>query len=320
VRLRFARPDEVDDVMASDDEEIGDQATVTALPERLRAHEAGSGFCKRRRKLVLPLAPAHARRVASERSDPHAAEPLLARLTAPPASELDRVAVADAFCGQGGRERLAVELRIAPRAWIPTHVDERFCSCLPQGFDQLVAGTGSVADGQDAHGKPIEGSRRIVVAMRLTLSAALIVLSLAAAGCGSDSDEAATTSGSGAGQAIEIGETEFALDPSSVQVDQTGTVTFRVTNNGAVDHALEVDGQGIEEETDTIEPGGSAELTVDLTTEGSYELYCPIGDHREQGMEGELVVGSASAGGGTGTMEDEDDGSTTSDDNGGYGY
>ena len=56
--------------------------------------------------------------------------------------------------------------------------------------------------------------------------------------------------------------------------------------------------------------------------EGSYELYCPIGDHRDQGMEGELVVGVAGAGGGTGgrdearTSEDEDDGSTTS----GTGY
>jgi uncharacterized cupredoxin-like copper-binding protein len=102
-------------------------------------------------------------------------------------------------------------------------------------------------------------------------------------------------------------------------VDQTGTVTFRVTNNGAIAHALEVDGQGIEEETETIDPGESAELTVDLTEEGSYELYCPIGDHRDQGMEGELIVGAGAGGAGTGTTDDEDDGATTEDD-GGYGY
>jgi uncharacterized cupredoxin-like copper-binding protein len=323
--MRFAFPgsDEVDDGMVSDGQEIGDQATVAALPERFRAHEAGSGFCKRRLKRVLPIAPADARRVASERSDPDAAEPLFAGFTTPPAAELDRMPVADAFCGQRGRERHAVELWIAPRARIPTHIDERLRARLPQGLDQLVGGTGSVADGQDAHGKPIEESGRILLAMPLALSAALIFVSLTAAGCGSDSDEAARTSGSGTGQTIEIGETEFALDPSSVQVDQTGTVAFRVTNNGAIDHALEVDGQGIEEETDTIQPGKSAELTVDLMREGSYELYCPIGDHREQGMEGELIVGSASGGGGTGTMEDEDedDGTTTSgDETGGYGY
>jgi uncharacterized cupredoxin-like copper-binding protein len=158
--------------------------------------------------------------------------------------------------------------------------------------------------------------------MRLALSAASIFAALALIGCGSGSDEAATDgSTTTGGQAIEISETEFALDPSSVQVDETGTVTFRVTNDGAIAHALEVDGDDFEEETDTIEPGESAELTVDLGQEGSYELYCPIDDHREQGMEGELVVGSAGAGG-TGTMDDddEDDDGETSTEGGGSGY
>ena len=162
--------------------------------------------------------------------------------------------------------------------------------------------------------------------MRLALSAASIFAALALTGCGSGSDEAATTDGGATtgGQTVEISETEFALDPSSVQVDETGTVTFRVTNDGAIAHALEVDGDDFEEETGTIEPGESAELTVDLSQEGSYELYCPIGDHREQGMEGELVVGSAGAGG-TGTMgdddedDDDDDGEGTSE-SGGSGY
>lgn len=157
--------------------------------------------------------------------------------------------------------------------------------------------------------------------MRLALSAASIFAALALTGCGSGSDEAATTDGGATtgGQTIEISETEFALDPSSVQVDETGTVTFRVTNDGAIAHALEVDGDDFEEETGTIEPGESAELTVDLSQEGSYELYCPIGDHREQGMEGELVVGSAGAGG-TGTMDDDDDDDGTSTEGGGSGY
>jgi plastocyanin len=155
--------------------------------------------------------------------------------------------------------------------------------------------------------------------MRFVLPIALLV-PLALVACGSDSEEAVPTGPASAGQTIEIGETEFALDPANVQMDETGTVTFRVTNNGGIPHALEVDGQGIEEETETIEPGASAELTIDLSREGSYELYCPIDDHRDQGMEGELTVGAAGAGAGTGTDEDEDEddggGSTTS----GTGY
>ena len=67
-----------------------------------------------------------------------------------------------------------------------------------------------------------------------------------------------------------------------MQVAETGTVTFRVTNDGGIPPALEVDGQGVEDETETIQPGESAELTVELTQEGSYELYCPIGNHRDR--------------------------------------
>jgi uncharacterized cupredoxin-like copper-binding protein len=159
-------------------------------------------------------------------------------------------------------------------------------------------------------GNPIELASRIVQGMRLGLLIGLALAATVLTACGSDSNEAATTGAAGGGQTVAISETEFALDPSSVQVDTAGTVTFRVTNDGGADHALEVDGEGIEEETGTIRPGESAELTVELK-EGSYELYCPIGNHRDQGMEGTLTVGAGGAGAGTGTMEDEDEGSTT---------
>jgi uncharacterized cupredoxin-like copper-binding protein len=149
--------------------------------------------------------------------------------------------------------------------------------------------------------------------MRIVLLGLFAVLALAA--CGSSSSESGTTGQAAAGQAISISETEFKLDPSSAQVDQAGTVTFRVTNDGTVDHALEVEGQGVEEETETIKPGESAELTVDLSKDGSYEIYCPIDGHRDSGMEGDVTVGAAMGGGSTGTTEDE--GSTTS--GGGYG-
>ena len=86
-------------------------------------------------------------------------------------------------------------------------------------------------------------------------------------------------------------------------------------NEGEFPHALEIEGRGIEEETDEIDGGETTELTVDLEP-GEYELYCPVGDHREQGMEGTLVVGGAV--GGSGTMTDEPD-ETETEGSGGYG-
>jgi uncharacterized cupredoxin-like copper-binding protein len=96
---------------------------------------------------------------------------------------------------------------------------------------------------------------------------------------------------------IQVKETEFKLQPSEITLDKPGTYVFRAVNSGDTDHALEIEGEGIEEETEVIEPGQSAELRVTLKA-GSYELYCPVDGHAEQGMEGKLTVKEGSAGSG----------------------
>jgi uncharacterized cupredoxin-like copper-binding protein len=135
----------------------------------------------------------------------------------------------------------------------------------------------------------------------LAILAAVFVI-LPGCGGGGESEEPAA-----GGPSVDVRATEFAFDPSPLTLDAAETVTFRVTNDGSVDHALEVEGNGLEEETETIAPGGSAELTVTLE-DGTYEVYCPIGNHREQGMETTLTVGAGGTGTGTTTGEDEDEG------------
>src|SRR2546421_9150466 len=128
--------------------------------------------------------------------------------------------------------------------------------------------------------------RRIVV----LLPAALF---LAACG-GGGSNTAASSAG---GQTIQISEKEFSLTPSSVSVAKAGTYEFQVTNNGSIPHALEVEGNGVEEKTGTIAPGSSMTLRVTLSKTGSYDMYCPIDGHRAQGMKGSVAVGGASGSG-----------------------
>ena len=53
-------------------------------------------------------------------------------------------------------------------------------------------------------------------------------------------------------------------------------------------HAVEVEGNGVEEESETV-TGGETELSVDLEP-GTYTYYCPVGKHRQEGMEGTLTV------------------------------
>lgn len=112
---------------------------------------------------------------------------------------------------------------------------------------------------------------------------------LLVAGCGGDDDEETTPTTTASAETFTISETDFALSPSTVTIDAPGTYTFEATNDGDTDHALEIEGNGVEEETDTIGPGESASVTVDLEP-GTYEMYCPIDGHRDQGMEGEISV------------------------------
>jgi uncharacterized cupredoxin-like copper-binding protein len=115
-------------------------------------------------------------------------------------------------------------------------------------------------------------------------------------------------------QTIQVSEKEYSLTPAAITVTGTGTYEFNVTNNGKIAHALELEGNGVEEKTGDIQPGAAATLRVTLDKDGSYELYCPIDGHRSQGMHATVNVGSGSGSGGTTT---DDAGTTTS---GGYGY
>lgn len=141
----------------------------------------------------------------------------------------------------------------------------------------------------------------------LTYTCVLFVFPLALLACGSDDDGEEAS-----GQQVDVSATEFSFNPSDLKLDAAGTYTFHLTNAGEFEHALEIDGQGIEEETSVIGGGESADVTVELA-EGEYEIYCPVGNHREMGMEGTLVVGAGGAGAGTGSDTTEDDTKTDDD-------
>ena len=105
----------------------------------------------------------------------------------------------------------------------------------------------------------------------------LLLLSLALGlvpACGGDdatSDETSSPSGSGAD--VNVSLSEYTIDPSAIAVDP-GSYTFHVVNDGSTVHALEVEGPNGEVETEHLEPGESADLTVDLQGDGEFEMYC----------------------------------------------
>jgi uncharacterized cupredoxin-like copper-binding protein len=117
----------------------------------------------------------------------------------------------------------------------------------------------------------------------------LVVLALAA--CGGNDDEGSTTAAapaaSGATQTVSL--VDYALEPKTIRIDKPGTYTFEAMNNGQTEHALEIEGNGVEEETETLAPGAKGTITVELKM-GEYEMYCPIDSHRDRGMDGSIDV------------------------------
>jgi uncharacterized cupredoxin-like copper-binding protein len=138
-----------------------------------------------------------------------------------------------------------------------------------------------------------------VLVVRKSLALFAIVIPLVLAACGGDDDSSSTSASSdtessttvsagGSGDTLDFSETEFKIDPADPTA-KAGNVTFNVTNDGQTVHNLEVEGNGVEEVTDDLQPGDNGVLSVDLQP-GTYEIYCSIDSHREQGMEGELTV------------------------------
>jgi uncharacterized cupredoxin-like copper-binding protein len=159
--------------------------------------------------------------------------------------------------------------------------------------------------------------------MRFLLVIGLASGALTLAGCGSGSSSETTQAstsggGGGGGKTIAVSAKEFSFAPGTIQIDRPGTYTFQLANDGSFGHGLEVEGQDVEEELESVAPGSSDTLTVTFTKTGSYEFYCPVDGHKDEGMEGTLTVGAASAGG-AGTTEDNG-GSTDTGKSGGYGY
>jgi len=144
--------------------------------------------------------------------------------------------------------------------------------------------------------------------------AALLVLALGLAACGDDDDDSGepaatstpaatattpatpvptettdTTASGGGATTLDVAADpsgQLKFDPAELSAP-AGDITLDLTNDSAVPHNIAVDGaEGV---SDTIQDGGTAELTVNLPA-GTYEYYCDVPGHRQAGMVGTLTV------------------------------
>ena len=139
-------------------------------------------------------------------------------------------------------------------------------------------------------------------------------LALAACGSSSSSSDSSTAAGTGGayGPASTKAATTTAAAPaaggaSTVKLSadaggalafntktltaKAGKVTLDMTNPGSsgLPHAIAVEGNGVDKDGATAQPGGSSKVTVTLKP-GTYQFYCPIPGHKAAGMQGTLTV------------------------------
>jgi uncharacterized cupredoxin-like copper-binding protein len=144
---------------------------------------------------------------------------------------------------------------------------------------------------------------------RLLVFLPLALLLAACGGSSNEGDEGDVL------QTIQVSENEFSISPASIELPRAGTYEFAVTNDGQISHALNIEesGGGNEVESGEIGPGEKKTVRFTFSGDGSFEMYCPIGNHKDQGMEGTITVGSAAGGTGTTTGETETEMDTTTE-------
>ena len=103
------------------------------------------------------------------------------------------------------------------------------------------------------------------------------------------SDDAKSIANASTGTQVSL--TEFTIDPSTIAVDDGGSLT--VKNTGTVAHNLAIKGTSLK--TPDIAPGKTESLDVSSLKTGMYTAYCQISGHEAAGMTAMLHVGLGGA-------------------------
>jgi plastocyanin len=89
---------------------------------------------------------------------------------------------------------------------------------------------------------------------------------------------------------IPVAETGLAYRYADATAP-AGSIRFVSENpsSQSAPHDIAIEGNGVNEKGEVVDPGGTSEFTADLEP-GEYTFYCSVQGHREGGMEGKLTV------------------------------
>ncbi|MGI5401731.1 cupredoxin domain-containing protein [Streptomyces sp. CA-135486] len=132
----------------------------------------------------------------------------------------------------------------------------------------------------------------------LGLAAGALAGVLAGCGGGNGGSGSGSTTSTPPAKSAETGVTQVTAELTDFHIAlsqktfKPGAYAFVAKNSGQHDHALEIEGPAGEHRSKTLAPGASATLKVTLKS-GTYEIYCPVGGHKDLGMKTEITVGGS---------------------------
>lgn len=95
---------------------------------------------------------------------------------------------------------------------------------------------------------------------------------------------------------VTITASEFKFEPNELNVTAGTEVTFNVTNAGQFPHNVTFvapDGTETNLFAQNLAAGQSMTGTFTFNAAGEWRMYCPVGQHEEQGMVGTVTVAAA---------------------------
>ena len=103
-----------------------------------------------------------------------------------------------------------------------------------------------------------------------------------------EASPAATSENSSPAAEITVTGTEYSFNPASIIVKKGEKVKLTFVNAGSTIHSLVID--GLDVKTKMISPGKSETIEFVAESDSNLTFYCGVANHREMGMEGEIII------------------------------
>lgn len=130
-----------------------------------------------------------------------------------------------------------------------------------------------------------------------------------------DVNDHGTTSLTGANPSVEVELDDNYFGPTYLEVESGAAVRLELTNGGSTQHSLTTD-DGVDV---VVDPDQTAQAELTAPDSGQLSFYCRF--HKNNGMQGAVVVSDPGAAvGGPAPSDSSTTTSTTGSSGGGYGY